>query len=153
MEVAFDSRLGEIFVANYGSNTVSVISDSNNTVIANINVGSSPESVAYDSANGLIFVTNQYPGTVSVISDSNNTVIANVTVGAFPSGIAYDSGKGKIFVANSDSGTVSVISDALGKTASEFGTVALFIVLSAVILVIVTIYAIVWTIKKFKKKT
>src|ERR1017187_7674257 len=49
--IAYDSAMGELFVANYGSNTVSVISDSTNTVVANVSVRS-PLGVAYDPARG-----------------------------------------------------------------------------------------------------
>ena len=38
--IAYDSGKGEIFVANYYDDTVSVISDSSNTVIATVPVGS-----------------------------------------------------------------------------------------------------------------
>lgn len=48
--IAYDSAMGEIFVANHGDNTVSAISDSTNTIVATIPVGTTPEFVAYDSA-------------------------------------------------------------------------------------------------------
>jgi YVTN family beta-propeller protein len=111
--LAYDSSMGEIFVANNGSDTVSVISDSSNTVVANLTTGNQPACLAYDSAKGEIFVTNDGSGTVSVISDMDisDPYVATVTVGTKPNGVAYDSGKGEIFVANWGSGTVSVISD------------------------------------------
>ena len=65
--VAFDSNKNEIFVANFGSSTVSVISDATNTVTANITVGTGPGGVAFDSNKNEIFVTNYGSGTVSVI--------------------------------------------------------------------------------------
>jgi YVTN family beta-propeller protein len=107
-----------MFVANsYWTNggslegTVSVISDSNNTVLANVKVGANPFYLAYDSGRGEMFVTNNGDGTVSVVSDSTNTVVANVTVEGGPWGVAYDSGKGEVFVVNQMWGSVSVISD------------------------------------------
>ncbi|MCW4044492.1 MAG: hypothetical protein NWE94_03125, partial [Candidatus Bathyarchaeota archaeon] len=48
--VAYDSGKGEIYITNWGANTVSVISDSNHTVIATIPVGNNPRGVTYDSA-------------------------------------------------------------------------------------------------------
>lgn len=48
--VAYDSSKGEIFVVNTGDNTVSVISDNTNNVVATINVGTSPNSITYYSA-------------------------------------------------------------------------------------------------------
>jgi YVTN family beta-propeller protein len=111
VDVAYDSGKNEIFVTNYDGARVSVISDSNNTVIANVTAQAGPYGLAYDSGKGEIFIINHDSSSVSVISDSNNTVVATVTVGAMPLGAAYDSGKGEIFVTNANSKSVSVISD------------------------------------------
>jgi YVTN family beta-propeller protein len=56
---------------NSAAGTVSVISDSTNTVIANVTVGTGPNALAYDSGKGEVFVSNRVDGTVSVISDSS----------------------------------------------------------------------------------
>ena len=61
----YDSAKGEIFVANYGANSVSVISDNNQRVVATVTVGTSPSSFAYDSGKGEIFVANSGGGTVT----------------------------------------------------------------------------------------
>ncbi len=104
--IAYDSAKGEIFVANSGNGavhgTVSVISDSNNTVIETINV-----------ANGAASYTD------SVISDITTTVVATINVGTFPWGVAYDSAKGEIFVTNASPGTVSVISDSTNTVIAQ----------------------------------
>ena len=85
---AYDSGKGEVFVTNAGSDTVSVISDRTNAVIATVPMRFAPYAIAYDSAKGEIFVANGNAatklGTVSIISDSTNTVVANVTVGSDP---------------------------------------------------------------------
>ena len=105
VQVAYDSGKGEVFVSNYGSNTVSVISDSTNKVVATIEVGSGPAGSAYDPAKGEVFVSNFGSNTVSVISDSTNAVVTNVTIassgtgGSGPNGIAYDPTRGELYVA------------------------------------------------------
>ncbi|MCI4351367.1 MAG: PKD domain-containing protein [Thermoplasmata archaeon] len=109
--VAYDSGRGEVFVANYNSNNVSVFTDTNGTVVASIGVGSNPVALAYDAARGEVFVTNTNSNNVSVIADVNNTVVASIPVGTAPFGIAYDAGLGELFVANVNSYNVSVISD------------------------------------------
>jgi YVTN family beta-propeller protein len=109
--MAYDPESGEMYVANFGSNTVSVINDSTNTVVATIKVGTQPKNIAYDSGKDEVFVTNWGSGTVSVISDRTYSVVATIPVGIHPVGIAYDSAKSEIFVANSGDNTVSVISD------------------------------------------
>src|SRR5437773_2205361 len=57
--VAYDSDKGEVFVASYSRNTVSVISDETNTVVANIPVGNGGLStLAYDSGKREMFVAS-----------------------------------------------------------------------------------------------
>ena len=109
--ITYDSGKGEMFIANYGSNTVTAISDRTDSVVATVPVGVEPIDVAYDSGKGEVFVTNDGSGTVFVISDTTNAVVANVAVGVNPVGVAYDSGMSEVFVANWGSNTVSVISD------------------------------------------
>jgi YVTN family beta-propeller protein len=112
--------------------TVSVISDSTNTVIATIPVGTQPQAIVYDPAKGEIFVANSNYNnaiasticTVSVISDSTNNVIATIDVGAGPLGMAYDSAKGEIFVSNEISSSISIISDSNNKVVATADGVA-----------------------------
>ena len=114
--VAYDSGKGEIFVTHFFNDSISVLSDTNNAVIATIHFGQNyePVGIAYDSAMGELFVANYGANTVSVISDATDKVITNVSVGAYPQAVAYDSGKGEVFVASGTSRTpsmVSIISD------------------------------------------
>lgn len=114
---AYDSGKGEIFVTDQDGH-VAVISDTSNSIIANITTGQPyPAGIVYDSAHGEIFVVNQglsgNMGVVSVINDTNNAIVANITVGSQSIGETpvYDSGTGQILVPNYDDSTVSVISD------------------------------------------
>jgi YVTN family beta-propeller protein len=111
--VAYDSGRHCIYVANSRANSVSVISDSTNAVIATIFVGLSPAGVAYDFGTNCVYVANYDSTSVSVISDSTNGVIATIPVGGgfWPAGVAYDFGANCIYVANSAANSVSVISD------------------------------------------
>ena len=109
--LAYDSNMGEVFVANGDTDSVYVISDKTNSVVAEVPVGRVPYGAAYDSGMGEVFVANHGADSVSVISDLNNTVVATVKVGSAPSAVAYDSGKSMIFVANYNSSSVSVIAD------------------------------------------
>ena len=108
--IAYDPSNGYIYVADHGSDTVSVINGT--TVIATIPVGpvSGPTGVAYDPSNGYIYVTNWGSNTVSVINGT--TVIATIPVGSWPAGVAYDPSNGYIYVTNTGSNTVSVINGA-----------------------------------------
>jgi DNA-binding beta-propeller fold protein YncE len=127
--MAYDSYKGAVWVTTYYSyvnemgmhvsdatNTVSAISDSDYTTLANVSVGKFPSGIAFDSARHEVFVANQNSGTVSVISDDSNSVVATIDLSinsshAGISNIVYDSGKGEMFVSNFMSGVVSVILD------------------------------------------
>ena len=114
----YDSGANEIFVNCQGSDNVTVISPTNNSVVASVPVGNtfsvSEVNMAYDPLRGEVFVAdknNTFGNTVSVISDKTNTVVATVNVGQNPSGLEFDSGRGEVFVMNSNSNSLSVISD------------------------------------------
>ena len=98
-----------MYVANTGSNNVSVIRPSDNTVVATVTVGTSPFGVAYSPSNDRVYVANSSSGNVSVIRPSDNTVVATVTVGTTPRYVAYSPSNDRVYVANNGSNNVSVI--------------------------------------------
>lgn len=113
----YDSGMSEIFVTNqdnttFTPNSVLVISDTNNSVVANITVGIGPGGAAYDWGTNEVYVPNMGSNTVSVISDRTNTVVTTIPVQLAPGGgITYDSDRNLIYVINDQPGTVSIISD------------------------------------------
>ncbi|MDA4123232.1 MAG: PQQ-binding-like beta-propeller repeat protein [Thaumarchaeota archaeon] len=107
--VTHDTANDLIYVANYGSGSVSVISDARLAVLTTIDVGSEPMGIAYDSANGYLYVTNSGSDTVSVISGLTNQVVGTVSVGSSPQGAAYDPKNGRVYVTNTGSNSVSTI--------------------------------------------
>ena len=122
--LTFDSANGDVYVANEGSNTVSVIAESSNKLIANVSVGNGPQGVVFDPSNGEIYVTDSgsSSGMLSVIDGSTNQVIATILLGtANPYGVAYDSTNGNLYVTQADSSIVSVVS---GSTNSLITTVS-----------------------------
>ena len=66
-DAAFDNLNGYVYVTNYGSNSVSIINGTTNTVIKNISVGTSPRGAAFDNLNGYVYVMNAYSNTISVL--------------------------------------------------------------------------------------
>ena len=72
------------YIANYNSNTISVIDTSTNTVTSTVNVGNNPLGVAVNPAGTKVYVTNGASNTVSAIGTATNTVTATVNVGNWP---------------------------------------------------------------------
>jgi YVTN family beta-propeller protein len=97
-----------LYVANYASNTVSVIDPSTNIIVATVTGFSYPTGVAFNPSNGDIYVANQGGG-VKVIGPSN-TIIATVSVSGSPWGVQYDPSNQYLYVTCGS--TVSVINSA-----------------------------------------
>ena len=146
--LAYDSATNEVFVANDGSGTVSVICDgyvtnSQNpgycgppdkvvtTVVIHGEVSTGPIGATYDSTTNEVFVTNGNANNVSVICDGYVTnsqnpdycgppdkVVATVGTGGFPYGAAYDPAKDEVFVVNDATDNVSVICDGTASCGS-----------------------------------
>ncbi len=114
--VTFAPANNYVYVANYGSNDVSVIDGSTNKIVATIPVGKNPILLAYAPSNQEIYVSNWGSSTVSAISSATNTIVATIPVGSGPQGIAFDPANNEILVTNynfpSASNTVSAISTA-----------------------------------------
>ena len=67
-----------VYVANYRSDTLSVIDTATRTVAASVRVGRGPAGVAVDPTGARVYVTNYRENTVSVIDAASNTVQATV---------------------------------------------------------------------------
>jgi YVTN family beta-propeller protein len=100
-----------VYVANYLSDTVSVINPANGTVIKNIPVGHGPYSIAIPTSPfGLrsgdsIYVVNTRNNSVSVINPFSNIVKQNITVGFRPTDIAVTSSRifgDEVYVVSAD---------------------------------------------------
>jgi|GEM_PF-1089203 len=97
------------YVSNRGSNTVSVIDTTNNTVISTVHVGKAPWGVAVSPDGKNVYVGNNNSNNVSVIDTVTGKVTDSVNVGNNPVGVAVSPDGTKVYVANSYSNTVSVI--------------------------------------------
>jgi YVTN family beta-propeller protein len=114
--IAYNVNDDNLYVANQGDNTTSVIDGKTNKVIANIKGFNSPYAVAVNPNTNRIYVTNNDDNTVSVIDGKTNKVIAIITLGngdMSPWGVAVNPITNMIYAALSDHDTVSTID---GKT-------------------------------------
>ena len=105
--VAVNPVTNKIYVANQGSNNVTVIDGTNNSTTT-VAVGSTPVAVAVNSVTNKIYVANADSNNITVIDGGNNSTIT-VAVGTYPTGVAVNSVTNKIYVANQDSNNVTVI--------------------------------------------
>ncbi|WP_369817720.1 protein kinase [Mycobacterium sp. 852002-30065_SCH5024008] len=107
--VAVDSAGHTAYVANTGSNSVSVVDTASRAVTATIAVGRHPVGVAVDPSTRTVYVTNYDDSSVSVIDTANGTVIARIGVGSHPGGVVVDPDARIAYVTSGDNASVSVI--------------------------------------------
>ena len=109
------------YVANFSSNTVSVIATATNTVVSvpgactpAICVGYQPTALAVSPDGSTVYVANEQTNNVSVIDAPTNTVTATILIGApaQPHGMAVTPDGTRVYVANWYSNNVSVITTA-----------------------------------------
>ncbi|MHB8568307.1 MAG: PxKF domain-containing protein [Nitrososphaerales archaeon] len=95
---------GDVYVANEGSNTVTVLSPTD-SLIATINVGPWPAAFAYDSRTNMIYLCDSNDGytpwQVQAIDPTTNTVVGTVQFSSGPvcQSLAVDPTIGVIFAA------------------------------------------------------
>ena len=114
--MAVNETTNRIYVANYNSDSVSVIDGATGNVIGSpIAVGDSPYGVAVNEATNRIYVANYDSDSVSVIDGATGNLVGSpIAVGAYPYDVAVNEATNRIYVANSDSDSVSVIDGATG---------------------------------------
>jgi len=98
----YDNINGNVYVANFGSNSISVIDTSINEVVATIPVEEKPRQMTLNAENGNLYVMNSGSNSISVIDTSINEVVATIPVGAQPSGGAYNPHSNTLLVANNN---------------------------------------------------
>jgi uncharacterized repeat protein (TIGR01451 family) len=100
------------YIANAGSNTVSVIDIATNIVTATVNVGSHPWGIAVTPDGKKVYVANMNNSSISVIDVPRKKVIATVKVGIFPIGVAFTPNGTEAYVANYGSRNITVVDTA-----------------------------------------
>jgi YVTN family beta-propeller protein len=120
--IAYNAANNNMYVANFGSSTVSVISGSTDSVITSILVGRQPAQVTYAPPNNKLYVSNAGSDDVYVINGANNKVTEHIPVGSQPFGIAYNPTNNDVYVVNLGNSTVSVIDTSID---SVIDTIAL----------------------------
>ena len=96
---------GNLFVANYGGDTVSEFAPGSTTPTATLTGLNEPQALAFDSS-GNLYVANSGITTVSKFLPNTTKPKSTLSVGKTPWALAFDS-TGNLYVANSGTTTVS----------------------------------------------
>ena len=108
------------YIANSGSNTVSLIDTATDKVMDTVAVGEYPFGVACSPDGTKVYVTNEGSSNVSVIDTATTNVTASVSVGNNPYGVAVTPDGKRVYVANfGSSRNVSVIDTATNNVTAS----------------------------------
>lgn len=99
-----------VYVANAGSNTVSVIDAATGLVTKTIKVGRTPSGLALKLDGSRLFVANAGSNTVTIINTSTRAVTKTIKVGSGPVGLAFSPDGTALYVTDTGADSMSVIS-------------------------------------------
>jgi YVTN family beta-propeller protein len=116
---------GEIFVSNFGSDSISEISTWTNEVGGTYTIGSNPVRGIVSRDNSALWVANFGADLISLYSIDDGKVMSSIRVGSAPDALAFSSDEHLLLAADAHSGDVAVI-----RTQGRLGA-ALFTVLPA----------------------
>ncbi|MGA8664417.1 MAG: hypothetical protein WB809_05045 [Thermoplasmata archaeon] len=123
----YDPATDSVLVANGASNSVTVIQQPGESVVASIGIGHGAEGAAYDPSSGYVYTANEGSNNVSIVDPATNKWVGAVTTTNFPEEIAVDSDTGNVYVANLGTGTsdsnLTVISGATSLSIASVGLV------------------------------
>jgi YVTN family beta-propeller protein len=117
--MAIDSAAQQLYVANTGSDNVSVIDTATNSVTATVSVGTAPNKLALDVTGNRLFVANN-DGTVSVVDTTNYALASTITVGSPADEIQYGETSRRLYVESMTADTVSVIDPSTGQKTNSY---------------------------------
>jgi YVTN family beta-propeller protein len=97
------------YTANEGSNTVSVIDLSNNTVVKTIKVQARPLRLVASPDGRRVYVTNAHGNSLSVIDTVAGTVITNIPCELNPTEVCVTPDGEEVYVTNSRDSSITII--------------------------------------------
>lgn len=109
VQIAVKPDGGEIFVSNFGSDTISEISTWTNEVGGTYKIGTGPVHGLVSGDNGTLWVSNFGADSVSLYSIDDGRLAGSVRTGSAPDAIAMSADEHLLLAANARSGDVAVI--------------------------------------------
>ncbi len=116
--LAFDPVDGEMYVANQGSNDVSILNATG--VVGTVQVGPLPSALAVDPATGNVYVANLGNSTLTVLSGGSVARSFPVGNGSGPAALAFDPNSSRLFIVNEYWGNVSEYDPSSGSLVGGF---------------------------------
>jgi YVTN family beta-propeller protein len=125
VQMAMKPDGGELFVSNFGSDSISEISTYTNEVGGAYPIGNKPVHGIVSTDNSTLFVSNMGADSLSLYSIDDGKLVSSLRTGSGPDALAFSADEHLLLAADAHSGDVSVI-----RTQGKLGP-ALFTILPA----------------------
>jgi YVTN family beta-propeller protein len=117
-DVTYDNSSQDLYVTDYGSGVVTVVSTRNDSILTNISLGpvTFPMGISYDWRSKDIYVAESGTNQIGMILTTNNSVASTINIGGQPYSIDCNPIGGSVYVADSAGLTViSVANQSIAK--------------------------------------
>ncbi|MGD0889766.1 MAG: beta-propeller fold lactonase family protein, partial [Acidobacteriaceae bacterium] len=126
VQLALKPDGGEIFCANFGSDSVSEIETGTNEVGGTYTIGSKPVYGVVSADNGTLWVSDFGGDSINLWSIDDGKLAGSVRTGHAPDALAFSADEHLLLAVDARSGDVSVV-----RTANKTGEATLFTILPA----------------------
>jgi YVTN family beta-propeller protein len=126
VQLALKPDGGEIFCANFGSDSVSEIETGTNEVGGTYTIGSKPAYSVVSADNGTLWVSDFGGDSINLWSIDDGRMAGSVRTGHAPDTLAFSADEHLLLAADAQSGDVTVV-----RTANKNGYATLFTILPA----------------------
>jgi len=126
VQLALKPDGGEIFCANFGSDSISEIETGTNEVGGTYTIGSKPAYSVVSADNGTLWVSDFGGDSINLWSIDDGRMAGSVRTGHAPDALAFSADEHLLLAADAQSGDVTVI-----RTANKKGEATLFTMLPA----------------------
>jgi YVTN family beta-propeller protein len=126
VQLALKPDGGEIFCANFGSDSISEIETGTNEVAGTYTIGSKPVYSVVSSDNGTLWVSDFGGDSINLWSIDDGRMAGSVRTGHAPDALAFSADEHLLLAADAQSGDVTVI-----RSANKKGEATLFTMLPA----------------------
>ena len=95
--IVVDQTANRVYVANYESNSVSVLDGRDDSLLATVAVAKHPQAIAADPIAKKVYVANTGSNSITVINAVNNSVAGSVALPSSPFAIAVDAANNMVY--------------------------------------------------------
>ncbi len=115
--VAFDPRLGALFVTDRGNDSVTILNGSTGRVEGSVRVGHAPSAILDLSAQGRLVVANFGSDNLTVLSAGTGAPVGSpIAVGPNPTALLWDPSAGLLVVANYGGSNLTLVNLTDGRS-------------------------------------